>query len=227
VNILIVEDDVLLAEFTKRVLKGEHNYVKVVNDGQDGFEKAQSDYFDAMVLDILLPRKDGLSICSDLRRLKVSTPILILSSQADERSRIAGLDAGADDYLVKPFSHAELTARLRAITRRPSVVAQSALKVGDLTLNPESHDVVRGDKLLDLRPKEYELLEYMMRNPDVALHKHALLSKVWHVRSGAASNRLEVYIRQLRQKVDEPFKQKLIHTVRGVGYKIRSPESLN
>lgn len=219
-NILLVEDDNLMAEFVKRVLKSENHFVSVAYDGIQGFKKAQASSYDAIILDVLLPSKDGLSICRDLRRLKIMTPILFLTSQYDEKSRVDGLDAGADDYLVKPFSYKELSARLRAITRRPSVVIQSSLVVGDLTLNPEGHSVTRQGRALSLRPKEYDLLEYMMRNPGIALPKHVLLRNVWKIRSESASNRLEVYIRHLRQKVDHPFKRKLIHTVRGVGYKI-------
>lgn len=219
VNILIVEDDELTAEFIKRVLEKDKHFVRVINDGEKGFNKAKTFTFDAIILDILLPSKDGLSICRDLRRLKLGTPILILSSHSDESTKVSGLDAGADDYLVKPFNHRELLARLRAITRRPSIVSQSSLNIGGLTLNPESREVTREGKLLKLRPKEYELLEYMMRNPDVALPRYLLLSKVWQIRSEATSNRLEVYIRSLRQKVDHPFNKNSIQTVRGIGYK--------
>jgi len=220
VNILVIEDDDLVAEFTKRALKTEDHFVSVVRDGSSGFKKASKGSYDAIVLDVLLPGKDGLTVCSELRRSKVATPIIILSSQGDEASMIAGLDAGADDYMVKPFNHKELSARIRAVTRRPSVVSQSKLVVDDLVLSPEDHRVLRGKREVVLRPKEYELLEYMMRNPGVVLHRYALLSKIWHVRSEATSNRLEVYIRQLRQGIDSGQERKLIHTVRGVGYRI-------
>lgn len=217
-NILIIEDDTLLAEFTKRSLRAQNHHVSVVHDGSSGFKRAQSGAYDAIILDILLPGKDGLSICNELRRMKVETPIMILSSKTSEESRITGLDAGADDYMVKPFSRNELSARLRAITRRPSTVVQSNLQVGDLILDPVTRRVTRAGTVIGLRPKEFELLEYMMRNQGIALQKHVLLSKVWHIYSKAASNRLEVYIRQLRQKIDQPYESKLIHTVRGVGY---------
>lgn len=217
-NILIIEDDTLLAEFTKRSLRAQNHHVSVVHDGSSSFKRAQSGAYDAIILDILLPGKDGLSICNELRRMKVETPIMILSSKTSEESRITGLDAGADDYMVKPFSRNELSARLRAITRRPSTVVQSNLQVGDLILDPVTRRVTRAGTVIGLRPKEFELLEYMMRNQGIALQKHVLLSKVWHIYSKAASNRLEVYIRQLRQKIDQPYESKLIHTVRGVGY---------
>lgn len=219
-NILVIEDDDLTAEFIRQVLGRENHYVVVNDDGAKGFKKAQSSQFDAIILDINLPNMDGVTICRELRRLKVATPILFLSSYTDEHIRIEGLDAGADDYLIKPFSYKELTARLRAITRRPSIVVQSALSICDLMLNPESREVSRSGKVLKLSPKEYELLEYMMRNPDTALPRYLLLSRVWRIGSDSSSNRLEVYIRHLRQKVDHTHKKKLIQTVRGVGYKI-------
>ncbi len=139
---------------------------------------------------------------------------------AHEQARIEGLDAGADDYLAKPFSYRELTARLRAVTRRPSMVLQSDLEIGSLKLNPETREVTRSGKKIELRPKEYELLEFMMRNPDIALPRHLLLNNIWHIRSEASSNRLEVCIRHLRRKVDSPFPKKLIQTVHGIGYKL-------
>ena len=164
--------------------------------------------------------KNGLDICRELRRTGVATPILFLSARNSEAARIQGLDAGADDYLVKPFSYRELNARLRAITRRPSVVPQSELQIANLILNPVSRDVTRGGKLIHLRPKEYALLEYMMRHPNVALPRYELLRNVWGISNDMTSNRLEVYIRHLRNKVDSKYRTKLIHTVRGVGYKI-------
>ena len=221
-NVLVIEDDELLIEFMKRVLKAEGHHIVTASDGEEGFKKAQSSRLDAIILDILLPNKDGIAICRELRRLRVETPIIFLTSQIDERIKVEGLDAGADDYLIKPFSHRELIARLRAITRRPSTVVQSNLVVGDLALDPVGHKVTRGGTLLELSPKEYQLLEYMMRNPDVALPKHELLHKVWNIRSEAASNRLEVYVRHLRNKVDRAHSKKHILTVRGVGYKLRS-----
>jgi DNA-binding response OmpR family regulator len=218
-NILVVEDDELTAEFIKRVLTREHHFVQTCHDGIAGFKKAQSHSYDALILDISLPGKDGIAICRELRRLVVNTPILMLSSYADEQTKITCLDAGADDYMTKPFGYKELLARLRSITRRPSVVVQSALALEDVVLDPESHGVSRGGVVLHLRPKEYDLLEFMMRNPNTVLPKHLLLNKVWQIRSESASNRLEVYIRHLREKIDKPFKRKLIKTVHGIGYR--------
>lgn len=218
-NILIIEDDELTAEFIKRVLTKEHHFVQVSHDGLEGFKKAQTHSYDALILDISLPGKDGMAICRELRRLMISTPILMLSSYADEQTKISCLDAGADDYMTKPFGYKELLARLRSISRRPSAVVQSALHIEDIILDPESHGVSRAGVPLHLRPKEYDLLEFMMRNPNTVLPKHLLLNKVWQIRSESASNRLEVYIRHLREKIDKPYKRKLIKTVHGIGYR--------
>ena len=221
-NVLIVEDDDLLAEYTRRTLRAQHHYVQVTHDGELGLKKALSGTYDVVILDLLLPRKSGVEICSELRRRRITTPIIVLTSLSDEKSKLLALDVGADDYMTKPFSNKELAARLRAVTRRPALVVQSLLTVNDLILDPQSHTIRRAGKLIKLQPREYKLLEYMMRNPDIALPKHSLLSNVWKIRSEAASNRLEVCIKQLRQKIDQPFERKLIYTVRGVGYKIVS-----
>lgn len=219
-NILLIEDDKLLSEFIKKVLQNDGHFVQVESDGEKGFHSAQKKQYDVIILDIMLPHKDGISICAELRRQKIATPILILSAQTEEDYRVRGLDIGADDYLTKPFSHKELLARIRAITRRPSAVLQSELVVGDLSLSPDGHRVERAGKAIELSPKEYQLLEFLMRNQDTALPKHLILNKVWQIRSTAASNRLEVHVRHLREKVDKPFKKKVIHTVRGIGYKL-------
>lgn len=219
-RVLVVEDEELIVEFLKRSLKIEKHDVDVASDGLKGYKKALKAHYDVIILDVMLPMKNGLDICRELRRTGVATPILFLSARNSEAARIQGLDAGADDYLVKPFSYRELNARLRAITRRPSVVPQSELQIANLILNPVSRDVTRGGKLIHLRPKEYALLEYMMRHPNVALPRYELLRNVWGISNDMTSNRLEVYIRHLRNKVDSKYRTKLIHTVRGVGYKI-------
>ncbi len=219
-KILVVEDDELTAEFIAKTMRLENHDVVVANDGLEGFKLANTSGYGAIILDVLLPHKNGLEICKDLRRLRISTPILILSSESSEKARIDGLDAGADDYLVKPFNYKELQARIRAITRRPSVVIQSKLRAVDLTLDPASHEVHRTGTKLKLRPKEYDLLEYMMRNPNTALSRAQLLKDVWGIFADNSSNRLEVHIRHLREKVDKNHKHKLIQTVRGIGYRL-------
>lgn len=221
-NILVAEDDTLISELIRRALLQQNHYVMVVNDGDRAYSLASSEKFDAIILDIILPNKDGLTICDDLRSHHVNTPIMIVSSKTDDRTLVEGLDKGADDYLIKPFSHAVLLARLRAITRRPSTNLKSEIIYGDLKINCVSREVSRGNKIIKLRPKEYDLLEYFMRYPETALPRHLLLEKVWHVRSNSASNRLEVYIRHLRKKIDDDYPKKLIHTVRNIGYKLSS-----
>lgn len=219
-NILVIEDDSIVAEFMRRVLCKAGHHVTIANDGDSGYKKARRGVYDAIILDLYLPGRDGIGLCSDLRRLKVTTPIVMLTSDAHEHTKVAGLDAGADDYMVKPFSHAELAARLRAVTRRPSHIVQSKLQVGDLQLDPDGHVVLRGSKAIKLSPKEYELIEFMMQNPGITLPRHLILNKVWHVYSQASSNRLEVCIRQLRIKLGGPRETKVIQTVHGIGYKL-------
>ncbi len=220
-NILIIEDDILVAEFTRRVLNKAGHHVTVANDGNNGYKKACRGVYDVIVLDLYLPGRDGIGLCSDLRRHQVSTPIVMLTSETQEHSKVAGLDAGADDYMVKPFSHAELAARLRAVTRRPAHIVQSKLQAGDLVLDPDERVVMKGNKAVKLSPKEYELIEFLMQNPSIALPRHLILNKVWHVYSQASSNRLEVHIRQLRIKLGELGEEQVIQTVRGIGYRIK------
>lgn len=217
-NILIVEDDELTAEFVKKVFSSNGHSVSVSSDGISGLKKAKQSRYDAIILDISLPGVSGLDICSELRSEGVTTPILILSSYSDEDTRVEGLDRGADDYLCKPFGYKELLARVRTITRRPSRVLQSSLKVGEIELNQNSRTVCISGKSIPLRPKEFDLLLHLMQNPDIALPKHELLRRVWHVHTTSASNRLEVYIRHLRSKLGVHAKH--IQTVRGIGYKI-------
>lgn len=217
---LVVEDDELLSDFIEKTLKLDGHRVDVIHDGLKGFERAQSKNYDSIVLDVMLPHKNGYEICSDLRRLGVTTPIIFLSANSSESEKIAGLDSGADDYLTKPFSYKELQARIRAITRRPSTVSQSKLQLADLVMDPSSRQVTRDNTIIALRPKEYELLEYLLQNQNIALSKQRLLNDVWGVMSESSSNRLEVHIRNLRKKIDKNHQNKLIKTVRNIGYKI-------
>jgi len=217
-RILVVEDDELTLEFLKKSLNKDQHTVDPAVDGAVGFDKALSRKHDLVILDVVLPSKDGISVCSDLRDIGYKTPILILSSQDTHEARVRGLDAGADDYVVKPFSYDELSARIRALIRRPNKLLPTKLKVADVVLDPVTHQVMQGDELLVLRPKEYLLLEYLMRNANQALGREELLQKVWGIGTGNTSNRLDVYIRHLRAKIDEGREQKLIKTVRGKGY---------
>lgn len=221
-RILVIEDEEYILEYLKRMLGKDKHTIDAAADGAIGFDKAMSRSHDLVILDVMLPRKDGLSVCSDLRAFGYKTPILMLSSQDSYEARIRGLDSGADDYLVKPFSYDELAARIRALMRRPSRVLEPHLKVADLDLNPATQVVKMDGTELSLRPKEYVLLEYLMRNVNRALSREELLQRVWGIGAHNTSNRLDVYIRHLRSKIDDHRKDGLIKTVRGKGYMLQS-----
>lgn len=221
-HVLVVEDDHALAELLRRGLAQEGHVADVSHDGRDGFERAESGAYDAVVLDLMLPHLGGLDIARQLRASGVSTPLLMLTARDALSDRLRGFDAGADDYLSKPFSFEELLARLRAITRRAGMlVDEDVLTVGDLVLNRRSHTVTRAGRELSLAPKEYALLEYLMRNPDRVLTRTVILERVWDYGFDSFANVVDVAIRRLRRAVDEGFERPLIHTVRNVGYTIR------
>lgn len=222
-RILVVEDDDYILEYLRRSLTRDKHVVDVAADGAIGFDKAMSRKHDLVILDLVLPRKDGYSVCSDLRAFGYKTPILFLSSQDSHEARIKGLDFGADDYMVKPFNYDELAARIRALVRRPNKVLPPKLAIDNLELNPVSQEVTMNGEIVILRPKEYVLLECLMRNPGEALSRKELLQKVWGISEENTSNRLDVYIRHLRTKIDadRDNANKLIKTVRGKGYMIR------
>ena len=203
-----------------RSLRADNKEVDVATNGLDGYKKASKHTYDAIVLDVMLPQKSGIDVCRDLRRDGITTPIIFLSARDSEVSRIKGLDAGADDYVVKPFSHKELNARLRAITRRPHASLHSVLQVGDVVLDVSRHVASRAGRTLKLRPKEFALLECLMRNPGRVMDRTTLLRLVWGIAPENSSNRLEVYIGHLRAKITLDGEKKLVHTIRGRGYKI-------
>ncbi len=219
-RVLVVEDEELILEFLKRSLKADKKDVDVATNGADGYKKAMLHSYDAIVLDVMMPIKNGLDVCRDLRREGNVTPIIFLSSRGSESARVQGLDAGADDYMAKPFSYKELNARLRAITRRPSTSLGAKLVVGDVVLDSARHIATRGKRNLVLRPKEFALLEYLMQNPGTVLTREQLLRKIWGVSQENSSNRLEVYVRHLRTKLTLADEDQMIYTVRGKGYKI-------
>jgi two-component system copper resistance phosphate regulon response regulator CusR len=220
-RILIIEDDEYIIEFLERSLSKDKHIVDTARSGDVGYDKALSRNHDIVILDVLLPRKDGLSICRDLRGTGYTKPIIMLSSQDSYSSRIRGLDAGADDYMVKPFSYQELKARLRALGRRPAKVMPTVLKAHGIELNPVNREVTKNGKVLPLRPKEYLLLEYFMKNIGEAVAREELLQKVWGIGTGNTSNRLDVYIKHLRTQIDDSeAKGSLIKTVRGMGYRL-------
>ena len=224
-HLLVVEDDRSLADLLRRGLTQEGHQADVVHDGTDGLDRALSGAYDALVLDVMLPGLDGLAIARHLREERMDTPILMLTARDALHDRLRGFDAGADDYLSKPFAFEELLARLRAITRRVHPhVDDDRLVVGDLVLDRRAHEVTRGDRPLDLSPKEFTLLEYLMRHPGQVLSRTMILERVWDYGYDSFANVVDATIRRLRKEVDEGFDVPLIQTVRGVGYKIKAPE---
>ena len=222
-RILLVEDNRRLSNSLKLSLVDDGYAVDVAFDGIEGQELAEMTQYDVIILDIMLPRMDGLEVCKELRRQRINTPILMLTARDTVEDRVRGLDSGADDYLVKPFAISELRARLRALLRRESSDKTGALTIGDLTLDISAHMVLRGGVPIDLTTKEFALMEYLMRNPNRLITREMAENHVWSYDYDGASNIVDVYIRRLRRKIDEPFDPKLIETVRGVGYRMRKP----
>jgi DNA-binding response OmpR family regulator len=220
VRVLLVEDNRRLNNSLKTSLVDDGYAVDSAYDGEDGEELAGMYPYDAIILDIMLPRKDGLEICRALRRRRNNTPILILTARDTVEDRVIGLDSGADDYLVKPFAIEELRARLRALLRREASDKSNVLTVADLTLDPATHYVARAGRPIELTAKEFALLEYFMRNPGRVISREMAESHIWSYDFQAASNVVDVYIRRLRRKIDEPYPIKLLETVRGVGYRL-------
>jgi DNA-binding response OmpR family regulator len=218
-RILIVEDEHKIAQALKRGLEQEHYAVDLAFDGDDGLATAEAENYDLIVLDRMLPGKDGIAICQELRKQGNHTPILMLTAKDHVRDRVQGLDAGADDYLVKPFSFEELLARMRALLRRPHEAMSTVLEVADLQLDPANYTVVRQGTVINLSSKEFSLLEYLMRNAGRVLSKDTIMSHVWDFDADILPNTVEVYIGYLRNKIDKPFDaEPLIHTRRGFGY---------
>ena len=221
-RILVVEDEHKIANAIKKGLEQESFAVDVAYDGESGYDLAVTEDYDVIVLDLLLPGIDGMEICRKLRADKIHTPILILTAKGQLEDKVKGLNAGADDYLVKPFAFAELLARIRALIRRPKEAMATVLTYEDLSLNTLTFEVKRGDQLIKLSNKEFSLLEYLLRRPGRIFTKDQIIGHVWNYDADILPNTVEVYIGYLRNKIDRPFPQKppLIHTVRGFGYKI-------
>lgn len=221
-RILLVEDEHRIANTIKKGLEQERYAVDVTYDGQSGWDLANTEEYDLLILDLMLPGMSGLEICKALRQHNHHMPILILTAKGQIEDKVEGLDAGADDYLTKPFSFEELLARVRALSRRPKNTLQTLLQVGDLKLDPKTYVVERSGEYIQLSSKEFSLLEYLMRHAGTILTKEQIISHVWDYESNILPNTIEVYIRNLRNKIDLPFQDNspLIHTVRGFGYKI-------
>ena len=218
----MVEDEHRIANAIKKGLEQETYAVDVAYDGESGFDLASSEEFEIIILDLMLPGMDGMTVCKNLRKQEVHTPILMLTAKGQITDRVTGLDAGADDYLVKPFAFAELLARIRALTRRPPKFVSEVLAVDDLTLNPQAFEVKRIGKKINRSRREFGLLEYLMRHPQRILSKDQIINHVWEYDSEILPNTIEVYIGYLRNRIDRQFPHlpKLIHTMRGFGYKI-------
>jgi two-component system, OmpR family, response regulator len=220
-RILVVEDELKMAGLLNRGLSEDGNAVDVARTGDDAVWMAQAVDYDAIVLDLMLPGLDGVEVCRRWRERGVWAPVLMLTARDAVEDRVAGLDAGADDYLAKPFSFAELSARLRALVRRGSTERPAVLEVGDLRLDPATHEVWRGRTEIALSGKEFALLETFMRRPGDVLSRLQLLEHAWDYAYESRSNVVDVYVRYLREKIDRPFARSSIETVRGVGYRLR------
>lgn len=221
-RILVVEDEHKIANSIKKGLEQESYAVDVAYDGNSGYDLASTEEYDVIVLDLMLPGMDGMEICKKLRADKIHTPILILTAKGQLGDKVEGLNAGADDYLVKPFAFEELLARIRALFRRPKEAIATILSYKDLSLNPLTFEVKRKDEQIKLSNKEFSLLEYLMRHPKQIFTKEQIIGHVWNYDADILPNTVEVYIGYLRNKIDRPFTKDspLIHTVRGFGYKI-------
>jgi heavy metal response regulator len=219
-RILLIEDEKRIAAFIRQGLKEELYTVDVASDGNEALDIALTSAYNLIILDVRLPGRDGISVCRELRAHGSSTPILMLTARDTIDDRVRGLDAGADDYLVKPFAFQELLARLRALARRPAAVQDHSLRVANLSLDIHMHQARRDTQPIELSAREYCLLELLMRHPGQVLTRTQIAEQVWGYDFDANSNVVDVYIRYLRRKVDDPFEPKLIQTVRGVGYKL-------
>lgn len=222
-RVLVVEDEKKVASFIRRGLEAEHYEVDVEHDGVTGLRQALATSYDVLILDVMLPGRDGLAVVRELRRRGHAVPILLLTARAGVSDKVAGLDLGADDYLGKPFEFAELLARVRALLRRGTSAGPPTLGLADLSLDPATRTVTRAGQAIDLSPREYALLEFFMRNPRRVLSRALIAQHVWGVDFDTFTNVIDVYVNYLRRKIDMKFEPKLLQTVRGVGYVLKEP----
>ena len=225
-KLLFAEDEVSMAEAVTDILT-YHNYtVDTVYDGADALDYARAEQYDGIILDIMMPKRDGLSVLHSLRKKGIGTPVLFLTARDAVEDRVLGLDSGADDYLVKPFAFDELIARIRAMTRKSAGNSSNIFSVADLVMDTASHTVTRGGKEIALSAKEFSLLEYLLRNKGHVLSRTMIENNLWNFDYSGGTNAVDVYIRYLRKKVDDGFEPKLIHTVRGCGYVLKENQVL-
>jgi heavy metal response regulator len=224
-HILVVEDEKKVASFIQRGLEAEHYTIEVVHDGEVGLRRLLDGHYDLVILDVLLPKRDGLAVLEEARKHKVTIPILLLTARDTVADKVAGLDRGADDYLTKPFAFEELLARVRALLRRGAPESLPVLTVADLQLDPVSRQVMRAGQRIELTAKEFALLEFFLRYRGRVLSRTLIAQHVWGVDFDTFTNVIDVYVNYLRKKIDADFDPKLLHTVRGVGYVLKEPES--
>ena len=222
-RILVVEDSRRLAGIVKRGLLEEGYTVDNAYDGEEAQYMAETTPYDLIILDVMLPKKDGVTVCRELRDKKVSTPILMLTAKDSVEDKVTGLDSGADDYQVKPFAFTELLARMRALLRREIIPKTQKLQAGDLVMDVQTREVWRGERKIDLTAKEYAILEYFLRRPNAVVTRTMLGENVWDYEFDGISNIIDVYVRRIRCKIDEDRQNSLIQTLRGAGYRLRVP----
>lgn len=220
-RILVVEDEKKVASFIKKGLEEDYYSVDVALDGKEGARLALSEEYDLIILDIMLPSKDGISILKDIRTAKISTPVLMLTAKDNVADKVLGLDSGADDYLVKPFAFDELLARVRVLLRRNSLEKNIILKAGELQLDTQAHKALRNNKEIELTPKEYSILEYLLRNKNRVVSRTILSEHVYDYHFDSDTNVIDVHINKLRNKIDKGFDHQILQTIRGVGYIIK------
>jgi len=220
-RILVVEDEKKVASFIKRGLEEENFTVDMAYDGEEGLYMAETNPYDLILMDLMLPKMDGLAVIKEMRNKGSKTPVLCLTAKDTVEDIVSGLDSGSDDYLTKPFAFAELVARVRALLRRGTQDRGAEIRFADLRLDPVAHKVWRGNKEIDLTAKEYALLEYFMRNPNQILTRTMIAEHVWDYTFDSFTNIIDVYVNYLRKKVDRDYDKKLIHTVRGIGYVLK------
>lgn len=222
-RVLVVEDDKKTASFIQKALQAEGIVVDVIHDGNQALDTIAQTALDVVILDIMLPGRDGLSIVRQMRQKSIPTPVLLLSARGEVNEKVEGLDAGADDYLPKPFAIKELVARVRALGRRTTEARAMTLRVADLTLDTVTREVKRGIVPIDLARREYLMLEHLMRSAGQICSRMAIVEKVWDYDFDPGTNLVDVYIMRLREKIDSDFEPKLLHTVRGIGYVLKGP----
>ncbi len=220
-RILVVEDEKRLARIIKQGLAEEGYAVDAVYDGEDAIHLAENTPFNVIILDIMLPKIDGVTVCRNLRLRKINSPILMLTAKDSIEDRVKGLDAGADDYLVKPFAFSELSARIRALLRRETTVKTPILQVNGLVMDTVTREVWKGNKKIDLTAKEFSILEYFMRNPNAVITRTMIEENIWNYDFDVFSNVIDVYIRRLRIKIDDDSRDSFIQTLRGAGYRLK------